>query len=262
MDPVDETLSLVIPAYNEEAGIVDAVMEAATALRRLQRPFELLVVDDGSQDATAHMVQSLVRDVSQLRLLRHRANRGYGAALRTGFMAARGDYVAFTDADRQFDLRELGGLLSLARDHDVVAGYRLDRQDARLRKFYSRGYNLLARLLLGVPVRDIDCALKVFRRDALAQLLPEASGFFVNTEMLTRAHELQMSIVEVGVRHRPRLRGCSKVSVHDIPRTLAVLLPFWWSHRSRLRQRHPAPAPMDVAGARTSNANRVTHTHL
>ena len=103
------------------------------------------------------------------------------------------------------------------------------RQDSWLRKVYSRGYNLLVRTLLGTGVRDVDCALKVFRRDALAQLLPDSTGFFVNAEMLTRARQLQMGVAEIGVTHRPRRHGQSKVSVRDIPRTLAVLLPFWWA---------------------------------
>ncbi|MCI0456284.1 MAG: glycosyltransferase family 2 protein, partial [Gemmataceae bacterium] len=111
----------------------------------------------------------------------------------------------------------------------VVVGYRVARQDPWQRRFYSWGYNVLVRLLLGTRVRDCDCALKVFRKDALANLLPQSRGFFVNTEMLTRARQLGYPILQVGVRHRPRLHGSSKVTLRDIPRTLAVLLPFWWS---------------------------------
>jgi dolichol-phosphate mannosyltransferase len=125
-------------------------------------------------------------------------------------------------------LSDLAALLPLTEQHPIVVGYRVERQDTWLRKFYSRGYNLLAGALLGTKVRDIDCALKVFRRDALAKLLPESNGFFVNTEMLTLAQQHRLSIAEVGVRHRPRRRGASKVSVTDIPRTLNAMLPFWW----------------------------------
>ncbi len=222
-------LSLVMPAYNEAAGIAHAVAEADDALRRLGVSYEILIVDDGSSDATAQAVLDASRDRPCVRLLRHAVNRGYGAALRTGFQAACGQRVAFTDADCQFDLADLGRLLALTETNAIAAGYRVDRQDSWLRKFYSRGYNLLARTLLGTTVRDIDCALKVFRRDALMRLLPESEGFFVNTEMLTRARQLGLAVTEVGVRHRPRLRGESKVSLHDIPRTLRALLPFWWS---------------------------------
>src|SRR5436309_1955631 len=120
-------------------------------------------------------------------------------------------------------------LRPLALTPPVVVGHRLGRQDPWRRRFLSRGYNLLARALLGTRVRDIDCALKVFRREALARLLPESAGFFVNTEMLTRAAQEGLEVAEVGVRHRPRLRGRSSVSLREVPRTLGHLLPFWWS---------------------------------
>ncbi len=228
--PAARRLSLVIPAYNEEAGIRQAVAEADEALARLAADYEVLVVDDGSGDGTAAVVEEEERARPHVRLLRHPTNRGYGAALRTGFEAARFDRVAFTDADCQFHLDDLGPLLRLSDRVPVAVGYRLGRQDTPKRRFFSFGYNVLARALLGTRVRDCDCALKVFRKDALANLLPETNGFFVNTEMLTRARQLRYRVAEVGVRHRPRLRGFSKVSLGDVPRTLRTLLPFWWSH--------------------------------
>src|SRR4051794_25876 len=175
-------LSLVLPAYNEEAGIRQAVAEADDALARLAADYEILVVDDGSRDATATAVGETAATRPRVRLLRHPTNRGYGAALRTGFAAARFERVAFTDADCQFHLDDLSRLLPLTEKHPLVVGYREDRQDSWRRRAVSRGYNLLVRTLLGTRVRDCDCALKVFRRAALARLLPEADGFFVNTE--------------------------------------------------------------------------------
>jgi dolichol-phosphate mannosyltransferase len=227
--PSDGQLSLVIPAYNEAAGICHAVHEADEGLGRLVAAYEILVVDDGSADGTADAVAELARANPHIRLLRHADNRGYGAALRTGFAAARFDRVAFTDADCQFHLADLGALLSLADEHPLAVGYRVGRQDPWQRRFFSWGYNRLVRILLGTRVRDCDCALKVFHRDVVTALLPETPGFFVNTEMLTRARQLGYRVAEAGVRHRPRLRGASKVSLADIPRTLRTLLPFWWS---------------------------------
>src|SRR5439155_9452418 len=127
---------------------------------------------------------------------------------------------AFTDADCQFHLDGLARLLPLTETHPIAVGYRVERQGPWVRTFYSRGYNLLARALLGTTVRDIDCALKVFRRDAIERILPESGGFFVNTEMLTRARQLGLGVAEVGVRHRPRLAGHSSVSLWEVPRTL------------------------------------------
>lgn len=222
-------LSLVLPARNEEAGIRQAIAEADEALAGLVEDHEILVVDDGSTDATAAIVAEEAAQRPRVRLLQHPHHGGYGAALRTGFTAARFPLVAFTDADCQFDLADLGRLLPLADRYPVVAGYRQDRQDPWRRCFLSRGYNLLTRTLLGTRVRDCDCALKVFHRDALGDILPQTDGFFVNAEMLTRARQRGLAVAEAGVRHRPRLHGTSKVSLFDVPRTLATLLPFWWS---------------------------------
>jgi glycosyltransferase involved in cell wall biosynthesis len=225
-----DAISLVIPAYNEATVIAQAVTEAETALAGSFAEYEVIVVDDGSTDRTAVSVQELFPHCPHTRLVRHGVNKGYGAALRTGFEAARYPLVAFTDADCQFDLTELGLLASLANEYPVVAGYRVDRKDPWKRRFYSRGYNLLARTLLGTRLRDVDCALKVFRREVLARLLPESRGFFVNTEMMTRARQLGLPLVEVPVTHRPRASGESKVSIREIPRTAARLVRFWWSN--------------------------------
>jgi dolichol-phosphate mannosyltransferase len=222
-------LSLVLPAYNEQAGLRQAIAEANEALARVCADYEILVVDDGSTDDTAAIAAEEASRLPHVRWIRHPCNQGYGAALRSGFKAARFEFVAFTDADCQFHLDDLANLLAVADQAPIVVGYRMDRQDPWRRRFLSKGYNLLARTLLGTRVRDIDCALKLFRREAIAQLLPETNRFFVNTEMLTRAAQQDLDVLEVGVRHRPRLRGQSSVSLREVPRTLAQMLPFWWS---------------------------------
>ena len=221
-------LSLVMPAYNEAAGIAEAVAEAHEALTGLGYEFEIVVVDDGSTDGTGARVADLAALWPDVRLLTHSTNLGYGAALRSGFEAARFELVAFTDADGQFFLEDLDDLVPLADEHQVVAGRRVDRKDPWRRRFLSWGYNRLARAFLGTRVRDCDCALKVFRREALQYLLPESSGFFVNSEMLCRARRLGFTVAEVGVRHRPRRRGVSKVSLTEVPKTFSTLVRFWW----------------------------------
>ena len=155
---VGRRLSLVLPAYNEEAGVRQAVVEADEALAALCDDYEILVVDDGSRDATAAVVAEAAAARPRIRLLRHEANRGYGAALRTGFEAARFELVAFTDADCQFYLGDLERLFSLTDRGPIAVGWREARQDSRLRCFLSRGYNALTRTLLGTGVRDCDCA--------------------------------------------------------------------------------------------------------
>jgi glycosyltransferase involved in cell wall biosynthesis len=223
-------LSLVMPAYNEAAGIAEAVAEAHESLAGLGYDFEILVIDDGSCDETAAIVNDLATLWPRVQLISHPRNLGYGAALRTGFEAARYELVAFTDADGQFYLEDIDDLVALTRSYPIVVGRRVKRQDPARRRFLSWGYNQLVRFFLGTRVRDCDCALKVFRREMLARLLPHSRGFFVNAEMLARARQHGWKVGEIGVRHRARRRGASKVSLWEVPKTFATLARFWWQN--------------------------------
>ncbi|HEY2252357.1 MAG TPA: glycosyltransferase [Planctomycetaceae bacterium] len=222
-------LSLILPAYNESLAIRHSIRAAAAALAELGVPYEIIVVDDGSTDDTAAVSRREARELPHVRVLSTPENVGYGGALRYGFREARFDFLAFTDADGQFDLRELARLLVPAKEFDLVCGYRIDRQDHWSRKLYSRGYNLLVRALLGTRVRDCDCALKIFRRTQIEQLGLESNDFFINAELLTKARLAGLTVTEVGVNHYPRLRGESKVSLGHIFPVLKTLLRFWWS---------------------------------
>jgi len=228
--PESESISLVLPAWNEAEALPRAIEEADVALRRVARDYEIIVVDDGSRDGTADCVRQIAATNQAIRLIRHETNQGYGAALRSGFTAARCDLVVYTDADGQFDLAELDRFVLLADDYHVVCGYRIDRKDSALRCFYSRAYNLLVNLLLGPGVRDVDCALKMFHRDVLRELRITTNGFLVDTELLTQARQRNCSVVEVGVSHRPRTAGQSTVSIAHIPVVIASLLRYWWNH--------------------------------
>ncbi len=223
------SISLVLPALNEREVIAQAIAEADEALSGITDDYEIVVVDDGSTDTTRQVVAQEALKYPAVRLVVHERNRGYGAALRSGFAAATKEYVGFTDADCQFHLPELNRLVLLLASCDIACGYRMDRQDGWLRNLYSRVYNFLVRLLLGTRVRDCDCALKLFRREALADLSIHTNGFLVNAELLSKASLLGKRVIEVGVSHRPRPRGQSTVNVwHTIP-VFAALIRFWWS---------------------------------
>ena len=236
------SVSLVLPAYNEQEVIEQAIAEADEALAGIADDYEVLVVDDGSRDATRAVALQAAEHRPAVRVISHETNRGYGAALRTGFQAATKDYVGFSDADCQFNLRETNRLTLLLADCDIACGYRIDRQDKWHRIVYSKVYNAIVRLLLGTGVRDCDCALKMFRRETLAELPITTNGFLINAELLTRARMAGKSVVEVGVTHRPRPRGQSTVSFLHILPVLVALLRFWWSIVLFPSRTSPSPA--------------------
>jgi len=225
----DTSISLILPAWNESDAILRAIEEADFALRQVSSEYEIIVVDDGSTDDTAALVKQAAVKNSSVRLVQHNPNQGYGAALRSGFAAAKKDLVVFTDADCQFDLTELNRFILLAERYDIVCGYRIDRKDTALRCLYSKVYNQLVGVLLRTGVRDVDCALKVFHRKDIQELVISGNGFLVNSEILTQAKQRGLNVVEVGVTHRPRIDGQSTVSIAHIPKVLSALARYWWN---------------------------------
>jgi glycosyltransferase involved in cell wall biosynthesis len=200
-------VSIVLPAYNEEANVEQAIGEATATAERLLAEHEIVVVDDGSSDGTARIAKSVARRDPRVRVISHGRNRGYGEALRTGFLSTRLQYVFFTDADLQFDMEELERFIAYAGTVDVVAGYRVNRQDRLLRRLMGNAWNYLVRVLFYVPVRDIDCAFKLFDRRVLEEIDIESVGAMVNTELMVKLGRRGASVVEVGVHHRPRRAG-------------------------------------------------------
>jgi len=200
-------LSLVFPVFDEEESLAK-LLDAALALGpKLAAEFEIVVVDDGSRDASAMLAAGYAEQHPNVRLLRHGANQGYGAALRAGLREARGELVFFSDADLQFDLEELATLIHHAREFDIVAGYRERRRDPWGRRLLAGVWGALVRRLFGLHVRDIDCAFKVFRRHVLEAIPIASIGAFINTEILVRARSAGFRIHQVPVTHRRRRFG-------------------------------------------------------
>jgi glycosyltransferase involved in cell wall biosynthesis len=243
-DPI-ERLSYFFPAHNEEANLEPLVAEALERLPALARTFEIVIVDDGSRDATPAIADRLAAaHPGIVRAVHHPVNQGYGAALRSGFRAARYDVVAFTDGDRQFRVADLGLLTArLAQgDHpDVVAGYRIRRADPLVRTLYARAYRLANLIFFGLRVRDVDCACKVFRRAALQGLRVESGGAFFSAELLIKLGANGRTVVEVGVPHHPRTAGSATGARPRV--VFRAVRDFWllrlrlWANRSRALRR-------------------------
>lgn len=225
------SVSIVLPAYDEEPNIAEAVAQATRTAERLFGEHEVIVVDDGSADRTPAIVREIAAGDPRVRLVTHPANRGYGEALRSGFLASGLDFVFFTDADLQFDMDELERFLPYAGTVDVVAGYRLNRQDTFIRRVNAYGWNILVRMLFYVPVRDIDCAFKLFDRRALAAVDIESVGAMVNTELMVKLGRKGASVVEIGVHHRPRRAGRARGAS---PRVIATAFRELMRMRRRL----------------------------
>jgi glycosyltransferase involved in cell wall biosynthesis len=202
-----KSLSVILPAFNEEANIRNVVEDAYRIVPKFAPVFEIIIVNDGSRDRTGSICDQLVRDVSNVRVVHHARNRGYGAALKSGIKLAQHEIIFFTDSDGQFALQELAMLLEQTDAYDIVAGYRIRRQDPRHRLFYAWGWNMLVRLVLGITIRDIDCAFKAFNRHVFDRIQIQSVGAMVNTEIFAQASMFSMTVKEVPVNHFPRRHG-------------------------------------------------------
>jgi glycosyltransferase involved in cell wall biosynthesis len=201
------SISAVLPAHNEAANIVPVVTATLDALSDVVPDFELIIVDDGSKDATARLADDLAGKHSAVRVIHHPKNLGYGSAWRSGIMAATKQYIFFMDADRQFDPAELARLVQWGEAYDAVVGYRIHRNDPVYRFMIGKSFALMVRALFGIRLRDIDCGFKLFRTTMLKSMTLEAPGALINTEIHYRIRQRQADLREVGVHHYPRKVG-------------------------------------------------------
>jgi len=201
------SISVFFPCYNEQGNVARVVQNARRVLDGLKADYEIIVVDDGSKDETGRIAEELAAQDRRIRVVRHPQNRGYGAALQSGFRAATKDLVFFTDGDGQFDMAEMPPLLELIGAYDIVSCYRLNRQDPLIRKINGWCWTQLVCLLFGLRLRDIDCAFKLFRREIFDDMPLCSTGALIATEVLARAVRKGCKIVQRGVHHYPRTAG-------------------------------------------------------
>ena len=198
---------MVLPAHNEEEAIATTVHEVIETLSAWMLDFEIIVVDDGSQDDTGAILDTISTTHPYVKVIHHPVNQGYGAALVSGFEAASKDLTFFMDSDGQFDIHDLGRFLPLMEEYDAVLGYRIDRQDTWMRKVNAWGWKKLVGLVFGVHVRDVDCAFKLYPSSFFREYKLETRGAMINTEILYKFIRAGNTYTQVGVRHLPRHGG-------------------------------------------------------
>lgn len=201
------SLSVFLPCYNEADNLELAVEAFLKALPILAHEYELIIVNDGSQDQTGRIADALARKNPQIRVCHHAKNQGYGAALRTGYGAARFDWTFFTDGDLQFDPQELKLFLPYTERYSVIIGYRKKRAEGGLRSFNARLFKLYIDLLFRVHVRDIDCAFKLIKTNLVKSINFVSTGATINAELLYRLKKMHQPFKQIPVSHFPRQYG-------------------------------------------------------
>ena len=201
------SISVFFPCYNEQDNVARTVEQALAVLEKLNADFEVIIVDDGSSDATGQIADEIAGRDSWVKVVHHSANLGYGAALKSGFKAAAKELVFYTDGDGQFDISEMPPLLPLMAQFDIVSCYRLNRQDSLLRKINGWAWTKLVCFLFGMKIRDIDCAFKLYKREIFDNIKLLSTGALIDAEILARAVRGGYCITQKGVHHYPRAAG-------------------------------------------------------
>lgn len=225
-----KNLSVFFPCFNEEENIKNTVDQAVSVLNKLGIQYEIILVDDGSKDRTGVIADGLAKQNERIKVVHHEKNLGYGSALKTGFHHAKYEWVAFADSDGQFNFNEITLLLEKTDKADLILGYRLKRADSILRKIYTFGWAMIAKILLGLRARDYSCGFKLIKKEVFESVQPlEGEEKVTQIEFLVKARRLGYRFAEVGVHHYPRKFGQptgSKISV--VLKSMLDLFKLWW----------------------------------
>ena len=243
-------LSVFFPAYNDSGTIASMVIRAVQAASELTPDYEIIVVNDGSADATPQIVDELARTYPRVRAVHHPRNRGYGGALQTGFRSATKELIFYTDGDAQYDPAELAALWAkMTADADLVNGYKISRSDPLHRIVIGRLYHHIVSLLFGLSVRDVDCDFRLMRRSIFERIDLEKTSGVICLEMMKKIEDAGFRIVEVPVHHYHRAFGKSQFfNVRRIVKTGVDVMRLWYElvirHR-HLREGAPSLAARD-----------------
>jgi len=228
--PVFPSLSVFFPAYNDAPSLPGLLARTFAVLEAHVVDYEVIVIDDGSYDGTAAVLEQLRGQYgARLRVVTHPRNRGYGGALRSGFEAATREFVFYTDGDSQYDVGELPRLLQLVGpDTGLVNGYKLERHDPAHRIWIGKTYNFCARLLFRIRIRDIDCDYRLIRRALLQRIHLTSTSGTICVELVRKLEMTGCGVVETGVHHFARLYGKSQFfRLRSLATTLYELVRLW-----------------------------------
>lgn len=231
MNPAVPAISAFFPCYNDEATIASMVNLALVTIDKVGADGEVIVIDDGSTDGSAHVLKDLQSEQPRLRVVTHEQNRGYGGALLSGFAAATREWVFYTDGDAQFDPAELELLVARAGpDVDVVQGYKIRRADNLVRRVIGRVYHRSVSLAFGLRIRDTDCDFRLIRREMLDRIRLEHTSGVICVELVRKLQDAGARFVEVPVHHYPRLHGQSQFfRLPAVASTARDLVSLWFT---------------------------------
>jgi glycosyltransferase involved in cell wall biosynthesis len=225
-------LSVFLPTYNEEENIGEVVIKTSDFLKTTDLKWELLVIDDGSVDKTAEVVQKIALKDPRIKLIKHPKNMGYGAALSSGFYKSKYNWISFIDSDGQFDFSEITNFIDKQKNSEasLVIGYYKKRRVSAVKIITSKLWELSVFLLFGLTVHDIDCGFKLISREVINKIprLESQRGAFISSELLIKARKAGFKIVEVPVTHYPRMRGSGTGRrLNVIIKSFVDLLRLW-----------------------------------
>ena len=245
---------MFFPAYNDSGTIASLVITAMQSASKLTPNYEVIVINDGSSDATAHILEELARVYPQLKVVTHSVNRGYGGALRSGFATASKDIVFYTDGDAQYDPSELELLWpKMEPGVDLVNGYKISRSDPWHRIIIGRVYHHTVKMMFGLHVRDVDCDFRLLRRSIFDRVRLEKNSGVICLEMMKKIQDAGFRIVEVPVHHYHRAHGQSQFfNFSRVIRTGIDVLKLWYALVVRQSHRGKVADPIDDVSRRRS----------
>jgi len=246
MDALPASLSVFFPAYNDSGTIASMVIRADAAAAALTPDYEVIVVNDGSEDATAAIADELARKYPRVRVMHHAQNRGYGGAIQTGIRSATKDLIFYTDGDAQYDPAELQLLWAeMAEGVDIVNGYKISRSDPMHRIVIGRLYHHIVAILFGLRMRDVDCDFRLMRRSMFERVELRQTSGVICLEMMKKIQDAGFRMVEVPVHHYHRAFGTSQFfNFPRIFKTAVGVARLWIELVMRRRHRRGRPAPV------------------